>query len=142
MSDQQLGFLHGLLQETRDGQIKGNAILADLRVEVAALQRSQEGQASHIADMRAEVRQVGDRLRTAEMEMQRLPATEAALNKLESRQLDIEGRVRVLEGDGRETKIITRAVTGSARDVWRYLIGAVIGLAVAAISYAMKFGTP
>lgn len=139
MSERLAMFLK-LLEETREGQEKGNAMLADLRVEVAAMQRAHEGQTQNIADMRAEMRQVSDRLRDAELQMQKLPMTEAGLDRLERRQTDIEGRVRILEGDGREAKVVSGAFTTAVRDVWRYVVGAAVGGIIAAVAWVMKQG--
>lgn len=137
---ERLALIMRLLEETRDSQDKGNSMLADLRVEVAAMQRAHEGQAQNIADMRAELRQVSDRLRDAEMQMQRQPLIEAGLDRVERRQNNIEERVRILEGDGREAKVVSGAFTGAMRDVWRYVVGAAVSGIIAAVAWAVKYG--
>lgn len=130
---ERLTLITELLQDAREAQEKGNSMLADLRVDVAAMQRAQTGQAEHIADLRAEQRQMSDRLRTVELQLQ--PVAD-----LQRQHRDLEARIRTLEGDGREAKLVNRAVTGGARDVWRYTVGVVGGLLLAAALWAVKQG--
>jgi len=132
---ERLELIEDLLHSAIEGQAKGNAMLADLRVEIAALQRSHDGQGQNIADMRAEMRQMGDRLRDVELRIQPLASLEARHSALES-------RVRTLEGDGREAAVVNRAVTGGARDVWRYVVGAIVATAAWAIAGLIKLGVP
>ncbi|HEY1035531.1 MAG TPA: hypothetical protein VGE09_11180 [Pseudoxanthomonas sp.] len=117
-----LEFIQELLQETRDEQRKGNTILAELRIQVAVLQRTQNGIEQTIAAVRAE--------------MDRRHADH------DRRHADLESRVRVLEGDGRETKVVAKAVTGGVRDIWRYTAAAAVGAIMAAIAWAAKVGGP
>ena len=131
MSDR-FALIQELLQDTREAQERGNAILSNLRVDVAALQRSHDGQGQVIADMRAELRQLSDRQRESELRIQRMPKVEDLNN--------LEGRVRVLEGDGRETRVMARAVGGGLRDVWRYALAAIGGVIVTAVLWAVKHG--
>lgn len=121
---ERLALIQELLLENREAQEKGNSILVELRIEVAALQRSHDGQVGQIADMRAEIRQVSDRLRTAEMQIQ-------PMADLRQRNNELESRLRVLEGDGREQRVVTGAIGGGARDIMRLIAAAIIG-AVAA----------
>lgn len=130
---ERLALITELLQDTRDAQDKGNAMLADLRVDLAAVQRSQVGQAEHIADMRAELRQVSDRLRAAELQLQ--PMTE-----LQRKQAELEIRVRGLEGQSRETRMVTGAAVGAVRSVWQYVAAAVVGAVIFALGKAKGVG--
>lgn len=150
---ERLALIHELLQETREAQVKGNAMLTELRVEVAALQRAHDGQGQSIADLRAEMRQLSDRLRDSEMQMQRLPQAIADIAKLEERidgyhstadrrHTSLEGRVRSLENDGREHKVVTGAFVGGIRDLWRYAAAAIVGAVIMAMAWAGKLGGP
>lgn len=137
---ERLALITELLQDTREAQEKGNSMLSDLRVEVAALQRAHDGQGQHIADMRADLRQMSDRLRDAELQMQRIPHAEASLGRAHGRLDEHERRIRSLEGDGREAKVVNGAFTGALRDVWRYVIGAAVSGIIAAVAWAVKYG--
>lgn len=130
---ERLALITELLQDTRDAQEKGNSMLADLRVEVASVQRSQAGQAEHISDMRAELRQVSDRLRSAELQLQ--PMTE-----LQRKQAELEVRVRTLEGEGRETRVVRGAAVAGVRTIWQYIAAALVGAALLLLGWAKGLG--
>lgn len=143
MTDQ-LELIHGLLQDQREAQHRANAMLGDLRVDVAAMQRLQESQSVNLAEIRADIRQIYDRLRDAEMKMQQIPAVEAELARQaermagieranQRRQDDLERRMRALEGDGREHKVVAGALATGARTIWHYIAGAVVAAVIAAI---------
>lgn len=137
---ERLALITELLQDTREAQDKGNSMLADLRVEVAALQRSHDGQGQHIADMRADLRQMSDRLRDAELQMQRIPHAEASLGRAHGRLDEHERRLRALEGDGRENKVVSRSIMGWGADLRRYVVGALGSALVAAALWMVKYG--
>lgn len=148
---ERLALIQDLLQETRDAQVKGNAMLTELRVDVAGLQRSHDGQGQRIADLSAEVRQLSDRLRDSEMQMQRLPQAIADIAKLEERidgyhstadrrHTSLEGRVRVLENDGSAQRVVTGAFVGGVRDLWRYVAAALVGGVITGLVWAAKNG--
>lgn len=137
---ERLALITELLQETREAQDKGNAMLGDLRVDMAALQRSHEGQGQSIADLRADVRSMMARQQATELQMQRLPHYEAQLVAFERRVDGQELRIRALEGDGRETRVITGAAKGLVSQTARYLVGAIGGLLLAAAMWAVKNG--
>lgn len=139
---ERLALITELLQDTREAQEKGNAMLGDLRVDMAALQRSHEGQGQSIADLRADVRSMMARQQATELQMQRLPHHEAQIAAFDRRLEGHESRLRALEGDGRETRVITGAAKGLAGQVSRYVVGAICGLLMAAAGaiWAVKNG--
>lgn len=137
---ERLALITSLLEDTREAQEKGNAMLGDLRVDLAALQRSHEGQGQSIADIRADLRSMMARQQAVELQLQRLPHYEAQLAAFERRVDGQELRIRALEGDGRETRVITGAAKAWVGQVSRYVVGAIGGLLVAAALWAVRNG--
>jgi outer membrane murein-binding lipoprotein Lpp len=123
-----------LLEDLRRGQAAGNELLNDVRVSVAGLERSHEGQAQQLARIEATVDQLSDRVRFVEINHARIPQLERELAQVDERvkigqetanrrHTDLDTRVRALEGDGRETKV----VTGSAREIFWRIFSAAAG---------------
>jgi len=137
---ERLALITELLQDTREAQEKGNAMLGDLRVDMAALQRSHEGQGQSIADIRADIRSMMARQQAVELQLQRLPHHEAQITAVDRRLEGHEARLRALEGEGRETRVITSAAKAGLRDATRYVIGVIGGLLVAAALWAVRNG--
>lgn len=137
---ERLALITELLQDTREAQEKGNSMLGDLRVDMAALQRSHEGQGQSIADLRADIRSMMARQQAAELQLQRLPHHEAQIAAFDRRLEGHEARLRNLEGEGRETRVITGAAKGLVSQTARYLVGVIGGLLLAAAMWAVKNG--
>lgn len=128
-----LALIQRLLEDNRKAQETGNAILHDLRVDVAALTRSHEAQGQTLADMRAQIRNMDDRLREVEQRVH-------PLSTLEQRHAALEGRVRQLEGDERETKVVRGAFMGFVSGFWRAAAGPIVAALIAAASVAAALG--
>lgn len=133
MPDQQLQLIQDLLQEQRDAQHRANTMLADLRIDVASMQRLQEGQSSQLAEIRVDIRQIYERLREAEMQTQRIPAVEQLYRELER-------RLRALEQDGREHKVVAGAMATGAKAIWHYLAAALVAALIAGIVSVAREG--
>lgn len=116
-----------LLEDLRRGQVAGNELLNDVRVSVASLERSYEGQGQQLARVEAAVDSLNLRLRDVEMNHARIPHAERDIAQLEERvnihqkhadrrHSEMDTRVRKLERDGAGTEV----VTSGAREVfWR-----------------------
>jgi hypothetical protein len=140
MDDKGLELLQGLLREQRDNALKANTLLAEVRVGVAGIERSQ-------GELRRDFRELSDRTRGIELELARLPAIEREQGVLgervtglakshERRHTDLETRVRKLEGDGR----VSGVVNGGLGLVARYVIATLIGVIGTVIVTGLKHG--
>lgn len=105
-----------LLQQQREDQGKMNTVLGDLRVDVASVKKAVDGQQDGIAGIRADQVQIFDRLRIVEHQAQHVPRLQGELD-------DLDERVRLLEQDGAGHRVVTGAVTGSARELLRWSLG-------------------
>jgi hypothetical protein len=149
MDEASQGLLREFLQDQREGQAKTNAMLGDLRIDVAALGRASDAQGLALAEVRGEVREIGNRLRDAEIQLARVGQLAEAQARFDERLAglhravekktgDLETRVRVLEGDGREHKVVSGAMTRGLGDIWRYVAAALVGAAVWMLANAAR----
>ncbi len=137
---ERLDLLTKLAQDNLAAQAEIKDMVGDLRVEMALMQKTHESQGSRIAELSADVRQMMGRQQAAEIQLQQLHQHGAQISRIEQRQDSHELRLRAVEGDGREARVITGAAASTARDIMRYGIGVVGGLVVAAVAYVIKIG--
>lgn len=129
-----------MLEEQRDGQAKANELLAQVRVAVAGMTRSFEAQQEGIFELRRQQGETSERLRSVELALATLPMHEKDLARLFGRHSDLELRVRTLEGDGRETKVVHGAVKIGARDIFKHIVSVIAGAVTAAVIFAATKG--
>lgn len=110
-----------LLQDQREDQAKTNAVLGDLRVEVASVQRTLDSHQAGLAEMRVNQAAMFDRLRQVETRASGMERVERDVNML-------DGRVRILEQDGASARVVSGGVTHTAKEALRWALGIVAGV--------------
>lgn len=127
-----------LLEEGREAQAKANEILAEVRVDVAGMKRMLDAQQAGMADLRKEQAEQGERLRAVELALAQYAHAERDLGKLFAHVDKLDTRVRVLEGNEREAKVVTGATAWGFREVMKLLLATVIGAGSALVAWAMS----
>lgn len=127
--------------EARANQRSSAEVMSDVRVGLARLQQSTEAQNQTLAEMKVEARVTGERIREIEVQLHKIPSIEdqvrgvsERVNTLSAvgdrRHGELETRLRTMEGDGRETRVYTGALSSLAGSLLRYGLPALLGLAV------------
>lgn len=122
MSDQSIAELLRLQNNTL-------TVLNEVRVDMSAVK-------TQLGDMRQQQQDTGERLRSAELRLERLPHIEREVLNLQSSQQGIDERVRKIELGGVKTEV---AVGAASRFGWHVLTAA-IGVAVSAAALWISGG--
>lgn len=126
--------------ETQANQRAASEIMSEVRVGLARLQQSTEAQNQVLAEMKVEARVTGERIREIEVQLHKIPdiedrvrAVSERVNTISSvgdrRHGELDTRLRTIEGDGRETRVYTNALSAIAGTLLRYGLPALLGLA-------------
>lgn len=113
-----------LLQEQRDEQKRASDMLGDVRVAVASVQRTVEGQQAGIAAMRADQAQIFDRLRAVETRAERIAHIDETVTAMDA-------RVRVLEQHDAGNKVVHGGLLGFTRETLKAVLQVMVGVIVA-----------
>lgn len=116
-----------LVREQREGQAKTNALLGDLRSDMAGVKTALEGQQASTALLQGQVNTLFDRQRQIEQQAQQIPQIERELNAAAVRYDGIEKRVRTLETDASRAGVVTGAVSSSAKELLKWVLSIAAG---------------
>lgn len=116
-----------LVREQREGQAKTNALLGDLRSDMAGVKTALEGQQASTALLQGQVNTLFDRQRQVEQQAQQIPQIERELNAAAVRYDGIEKRVRALETDASRAGVVTGAVSSSAKELLKWVLSIAAG---------------
>lgn len=127
--------------EAQANQRSAAEVMSDVRVGLARLQQSTEAQNQTLAEMKVEARVTGERIREIEVQLHKIPSIEDQVRGVrervdtlssvgDRRHSELDTRIRTMEGDGRETRVYTGALSAVAGALLRYGLPALLGLAV------------
>ena len=128
----------GQISELVRLQNRSHEILGEMRADIASVKQSVESQSVRLSELREAQTDTGERLRSAELRLERLPHIEREMLNLHSSHQGIDGRLRAIELGGAKSAVVASA---ASRFGW-HLVTGVISAVISAAAVWVAGGTP